>query len=253
MLRVLMVVLCAAFGVAQTAHAETYRLNYEAVVLGVVVLGEATYQVDSTAQGYSARATMRTSGLARLFDQTDITARANGTRAGAGLIWSRYELDHSYAHKSRRIRLARASGRVTADIAPRYSDMGVPPATATQQDQSYDPLSALFALGSQVGAARTCRGSVLVFDGRQHYRLAVSGGSRGTFNGGGYEGPALSCQFRYEALAGHSADFNRANVPEATAWFALPAQPGFAAPLRLTVPTPLGDALLDLRGYQHTP
>ncbi|MEZ6023916.1 MAG: DUF3108 domain-containing protein [Hyphomonadaceae bacterium] len=251
-MRVLLGTIAALFVCAQTAHAETYRLNYEAVVLGVVVLGEARYEVDSSTQGYTARATLRTSGLARLFDQTDITANAAGSRVGAGLTWSRYSLDHRYASKSRRIQMQRSGGHVNAEITPRYGNMGVPPTTEAQQDQSYDPLTAVFALGSQVGAARGCRGGVLVFDGRQHYRLSVSGGARGTFNGGGYSGPALSCQFRYEPIAGHSADFNRSNIPAATAWFALPEQAGFAAPLRLTVPTPLGDAQLDLRGYQHT-
>jgi hypothetical protein len=90
-----------------------------------------------------------------------------------------------------------------------------------------------------------------VFDGRQHYRLSVSPIAQGTFNGGGYRGPALNCRFRYEAIAGFSASFDRSSIPTADAWFALPAQPGFAAPLRLTVPTPLGAAQLDLRGYER--
>jgi hypothetical protein len=109
----------------------------------------------------------------------------------------------------------------------------------------------MFALGRQIGAARACRGAVLVFDGRQHYRLSVAARGQGNFNGGGYNGPALNCQFRYEPIAGFGASFNRSNIPVADAWFALPAQAGFAAPLRLTVPTPLGAAQLDLRGYER--
>jgi hypothetical protein len=90
-----------------------------------------------------------------------------------------------------------------------------------------------------------------VFDGRQHYRLAVSPRGQGNFNGGGYNGPALQCAFRYEPISGFSANFDRSRVPVAEAWFALPAQPGFAPPLRLTVPTPLGAAQLDLRSYER--
>ena len=41
------------------------------------------------------------------------------------------------------------------------------------------------------------------------------------------------------------------NREQAEAIFALPAQPGFAAPLRLTVPTPMGAAQLNLRSYQQ--
>jgi hypothetical protein len=243
--------LMAASVTVAPAHAETYRLRYEAAVLGVVVLGTASYEVTASPSRYAARANLRTSGLARLFDQTEITAASTGSLAGTAISWSRYDISHAYASKFRRIQLNRAAGGVTAQIAPNYSDLGRPPATAAQQNGSFDPLTGVFALGRQIGAARSCQGSVLVFDGRQHYRLSVSPIAQGTFNGGGYQGPALNCRFRYEAIAGFSANFDRSSIPSADAWFALPAQPGFAAPLRLTVATPLGAAQLDLRGYER--
>jgi hypothetical protein len=233
------------------ARAETYRLSYEAAVLGVVVLGTANYEVTANANRYAARANLRTSGLARLFDQTEITAASTGSVSGANIGWTRYDISHSYSSKFRRIQLNRGGGGVTAQINPSYGDMGSPAASSAQQTGSYDPLTGVFALGRQIGVARACRGSVLVFDGRQHYRLAVAPRSQGTFNGGGYNGPALSCQFRYEPIAGFSGNFDRSSVPVAEAWFALPAEPGFAPPLRLTVPTPLGQAQLDLRTYER--
>ncbi len=250
-MRLLAFFVAAACLLIAPARAETYRLNYEAAVLGVVVLGTASYEVTANANRYAARANLRTSGLARLFDQTDITAAVTGSFSGANIGWTRYDISHAYASKFRRIQMNRGSGGVSADITPSYGDMGSPAASASQQSGSYDPLSGLFALGRQIGVARACRGSVLVFDGRQHYRLAVSPRSQGTFNGGGYNGPALLCQFRYEPIAGFSANFDRSSVPAAEAWFALPDEPGFAPPLRLTVPTPLGAAQLDLRSYER--
>lgn len=236
-----------------SAYAETYRLGYQAEVLGVVVLGTANYEVTASATRYAARGSLRTSFLARLFDQTDITAASTGSIANGAIAWTRYDISHAYAGKFRRTQLTRAAdGAVSAQIAPAYRELGAPPAAAAQRNGSYDPLTGMFALGRQIGVARACRGSVLVFDGRHHYRLSVAPRGQGNFNGGGYDGPALNCQFRYEPLAGFNADFDRSRVPLADAWFALPAQPGFAAPLRLTVPTPLGAAQLDLRGYQRT-
>ncbi len=249
LLFVFSVALAAAFA-AHPARAETYRLNYEAAVLGVVVLGTASYEVTANASRYGVRATLRTSGLARLFDQTEISATSAGTISNGAIGWNRYDLSHAYANKFRRVRLDRSSGAVTSDVSPVYGNMGSPAATPAQQRGSYDPLTAVFALGRQVGIARTCQGSVLVFDGRQHYRLAVSPRGQGNFSTGGYNGPALNCAFRYEPIAGFSDNFDASRVPAADAWFALPAQPGFAAPLRLTVPTPLGDAQLQLRSYQ---
>lgn len=107
----------------------------------------------------------------------------------------------------------RASSGVTTRISPTYGNMGEPAASTAQQRGSYDPLTGVFALGRQIGIARACQGSVLIFDGRQHYRLAVAPRSQGTFNGGGYNGPALSCQFRYEPIAGFGSDFDRSDIP----------------------------------------
>jgi hypothetical protein len=226
-------------------------LSYQAVVLGVVELGTAEYEVTDTATAYNVRAELRTSGLARLFDQTDITASANGAHVGQALNWSRYDLNHAYNHKRRQIRLERSARGIASQITPRYSDLGAPPATSEQQSASFDPLSAVFVLGRQVGAAQACQGSVLVFDGRQHYRLSVSHRARGTYNGGGYEGAAISCHFQYSPIAGFGRDFDRSGVPTAQIWFAMPDQPGFAAPLQLIVPTPLGEGQLNLTGYRR--
>lgn len=250
MLRVISVA-CALFLSCASARAETYRLNYEAAVLGVVVLGAASYEVAATPTSYAARASVRTSGLARLFDQTELTATSMGAISGGAIGWARYDISHAYANKFRRIQMRRSAGAVRAESSPSYRDMGRPPASAAQQAGSYDPVTALFALGRQIGFARACSGSVLVFDGRQHYRLAVSARSQGQFNGGGYNGPALNCLFRYEPIAGFGPGLDRSHIPVADAWFAMPSASGFAAPLRLTVPTPLGAAQLDLRGYER--
>ncbi len=251
LIQILAAMLGVAVLAASPARAETYRLNYEAAVLGVVVLGNASYEVTSSASRYAVRANLRTSGLARMFDQTEITATSTGSISGANIGWTRYDISHAYSGKFRRIQLNRGAGGVTAQIAPNYTDLGRPPASAAQQNSSLDPLTGVFALGRQIGAARACQGSVLVFDGRQHYRLSVSPIAQGTFNGGGYRGPALNCRFRYDLIAGIGRDVDRNRIPVADAWFALPAEASFAPPLRLTVPTPVGQAQLDLRGYER--
>lgn len=238
---------------AAPARAETYRLSYEAAVLGVVVLGAVNYEVTASPTRYAVRANIRTSGLARMFDQTEITATTTGALSGGAISWSRYDISHAYSGKFRRIRMNRDAGGVSAQIDPAYGAMGNPPASGAQQRGSYDPLTGLFALGRQIGVARACSGSVLVFDGRQHYRLSVTPRSQGRFSGGGYNGPALNCNFRYQPIAGFTESTNRSNIPTADAWFALPAQPGFAAPLRLTVPTPLGSAQIDIRRFVRNP
>src|SRR5690606_15943803 len=113
-LRFLQMIACAAFALsfASVARAETYRLSYEAAVLGVVVLGTASYQITASPTRFAARANLRTSGLARLFDQTEITATSTGIISSAGISWSRYDISHAYSSKFRRIQLNRAASGV---------------------------------------------------------------------------------------------------------------------------------------------
>lgn len=235
------------------AAAETFRLRYEAVILGVVALGEAGYEVTANPNRYAARASLRTSGAARIFDQTNISAAVSGSLSGPTIAWGRYDLSHSYARKFRRTSMRREAGAVVAEITPPLRDMGAPPASASQQAASFDPLTGLFALGRQVGAARACQGAVLVFDGRGHYRLSVAPrGGQSQFRSGGYDGAALTCTLRYAPIAGFNMSAaQRAGIPEGEILFGLTGQPGFAPILRLTVPTPLGPAQLNLRSYER--
>ena len=250
MRNVILFMLGALVAFGGVAFAETTRIEYSAAVLGAVEVGTVSYEVTTNEGAYSARANVRTSGLARLFDQTEITASSAGQLRQAAVAWSSYSLSHAYANKFRRVSMTRTGAGVDTAIEPRFGSMGDPPATAAQQFSAYDPLSGVFALGRQVGAAGACQGRVLVFDGRQHYELALSPMSRGSVNRGGYNGPALACAMRYRPISGFTLSAAEiARIPEGEAWFVERRDGGFAAPLRLSVNTPLGVARLDMTRY----
>ncbi|MGE3141707.1 MAG: DUF3108 domain-containing protein [Hyphomonadaceae bacterium] len=248
-MKALLLTLALAFA-GLSASAEAYRLGYDAVVLGAITVGAVRYDVSYAEGRYAARASVRTAGAARLFDQTQISAAASGVMAAAAPGWRQYDLSHSYGAKFRRVRMLREAGGVNVAAAPPFGNGGAPPATPAQQRAAHDPVTALFALGMAVGAGRACASSVTVFDGRQLYRLSATNGQRGTYRGGGYDGPALRCALRYEPLAGYSdLAAARRNAPVSEAWFALTPQGGYAPLLHLSVPTPLGPARLNLTRY----
>jgi hypothetical protein len=246
--------LAAALGLAicgaAPASAETVRLQYEAVVLGVVTLGTSSYEVTYDAGRFSTRATVQTAGLARLFDNTNVTATSSGSMSTAGPAWSSYNFQHSYANKSRRVELLRTGTAVQANVNPRYGNLGDPPASQAQQSASFDPVTGLFALGRRVAATGGCSdAAVLVFYGLSHYRLAAGGGTRGTYSGGGYDGPALRCSLSYQPIAGFKDLAAARRAPVGEVWFGLSTS-DFAPLLQISVPTPLGAAQLNLKGYE---
>jgi len=242
-----------SLGAAPLAHAESFRAEYRAEILGVVLMGRASFQGAAANGRYSSTATLRTAGFAAIFDQTNITASSSGVYGPNWVSWSGYNLSHAYAQKFRRISLRRSGRDVRATITPRYGDMGNPPVTDDIRQGSYDPVSALFVLGRLVGQARACTGNVRVFDGRGLYRLTLTPRATGSYRGGGYNGPAVRCTMRYTPIAGFNMSAaERARIPVASAWYVQPAQPGFAMPLEISVPTPVGTARVQVSSYSYT-
>jgi Protein of unknown function (DUF3108) len=239
--------------IAPLASAESFRAVYDASMLGVVNIGQVSFEATAASGAYSSTASLRTVGFATLFDQTDITASAYGSYGERGVAWVGYNLSHAYARKFRRIQMRRLGARVVATITPRFGNMGDPPATPEEQVGAHDPVSALFALARLVGRTQACSASLRVFNGREHYRLSLAGGGVTTYRGGGYVGPAFMCTLRYTPISGFAmTPQERARIPAATVWLARPAPGGLAVPLRLRVPTPLGDAQLALHSYSHS-
>jgi hypothetical protein len=81
--------------------------------------------------------------------------------------------------------------------------------------------------------------------------MTLSPRSTGTYKGGGYEGKAIVCHLKYEPVAGFKpmTAEDRQNIPVGEIWFAEPGASGFAAPVRIEIPTPLGPARLDIKRF----
>lgn len=242
-------VLCAG-----SAAAVQFELEYEAAIHTVVVLGKAQLRGQAGASAFSFSGGLQTTNFGALFDDTRLTVASNGTASTGALRMNAYSLVHNYAKKSRRTILRRGPAGVQPTAIPAYKDLGDPPASLAQINASNDPLTSILALAIEVGRSRACQGRASVFDGRQHYALSLRAATRGTYRGGGYSGDALICRMRYEPISGFKpmGAAERARIPEATIWFAAgaPAGAGFAPPLRIAVPTPLGEARLDLKKYK---
>lgn len=258
-LRLMVLSIClaglAAFG-SSAAHGQpgpqspiAFSLVYDADVFNVVRLGRVRLEGVVADGSYSALADLQTVGFAAIFERTSLSAAAQGVMTDRGPQTQRYDLSHSYAEKFRRVQIRRDAGRVTVQAAPRYGDLGATPATDRQRDGSLDPVSALVRLSLQIGQDPVCRGGANVFDGRQHYQLRLSGGRRQGFDGGGYRGEALVCTLDYVPVSGFSdmSPQALARIPRAEIWFA--AREGFSPPLRIALPTPVGEARLTLVEY----
>ncbi len=236
------------------AHADRFALEYDGTLFGIAPLGGVTFDISAGPDDYSVKATMRTGGLLRLFERTDIVADAEGRIDNGAVRWERYDLDHFYSGKRRTTSMQMSpEGAFSAQIAPVYRDWGAPPATDDDRRTARDPLSSLAAMAVDVARTQRCEGAYATFDGLTRYDLVLSGGEVRRFNGGGYEGPALRCRMRYVQLRGFNAsDVNaRRRQPEGEIWFALAENSNLAPPVRTLIPTPFGRAGIHLRKWRR--
>jgi hypothetical protein len=253
-MRALLLLAAAIALAASPARAERFALEYEGAWLGVASLGTARLDVAVGDSGYDATASVRSGGLLRLFEKTDLVASSTGAVTPQGIAWRRYDLDHSYSKKRRvtSMRLGEDSA-FRALITPNYSVWGTPPASDADKRASRDPLSSLVAMAVDMAKTQRCAGTYPTFDGRFRYDLVLSGGGRGRYDGGGYEGPVMKCTMRYVQVAGYDLrnENERRRLPQGEIWFALVDGANVAPPVRVTMPAPVGRATISLRKWRR--
>ncbi len=238
---------------ATPAAADRFALEYSGMALGVIPIGRITLDADVSEASYDIAATLRSGGLATLFEPTTITASASGVVIGEAVRWRRYDLDHHYSKKHRVVRMsADEAGAISAEITPNYRLWGDPPASDTQRARARDPLSTLMAMAVDVGATRRCAGAYPTFDGRFYYILELSGGDIDRYRAGGYDGAALKCVMGYFAVAGFErGDAGKRRIPHGEVWFALEDDSRFAPPVRITTPLAAGGAVIRLTQWRR--
>jgi len=243
--------LAALFLTAGSAHADRFSLTYDGVGLGFIPLGGMTVDADVSDDSYAVTATLRSRGLANLFERTNLSASASGVIQNGAVHWRRYYLDHRYSRKHRIIAMHVADGgAVVAQIEPDYRLWGDPPTSDEQRLISRDPLSSMIAMSIDVGQTRRCSGAYPTFDGRFHYLLELAGGEIDDFDDAGYEGDVLKCSLAYIAVAGFERrDTGRRRIPHGEVWFALMPDTSFAPVVRISTPLSAGGAVVRLASY----
>ncbi len=243
-----------AFAAIAPARAETLTLLYGGEAYRVVALGEAFLSVRLSAGAYSAEGQIRSAGLAALFADTDLTARASGRRQNQDVRPEIYDLDHSYAGLTRKIQVRKEAGSVIVRAQPSFGFEGDPAPSELQKSVGRDPLSSMISMGLGVAATRACPPSQRIFDGRYVYDVSFDRARSGHVSGHVYHGPVLSCQIRQTRIAGYRTRSDlRKRLPDGEITFALDAHPHFAPPYKVAAATPLGRATIRLRRIIRAP
>lgn len=235
--------------------------RYNATLAGIK-LGQGTWIVDAGDDQFTAVASGVTTGLARVFGKGEGTGTARGLVKGGELSPTHYVSSMTTGRKTEEIRINLNAGavkdfEVTPPAPP--SKLRIP-VTEAHKRNVFDPMTASLVRVQGSGdllAQDNCRRHTGIFDGRMRYDLTTVYKRFDTVKVKGYEGQVLVCSLYFVPLAGH--------VPERPAikylvaqrdmevWLAPIAGTRVLAPIKLSVPTPLGTAELEATQFVSAP
>ena len=246
----------------QTAFAQgKLEAHYEATLAGIPV-GKGSWAIEIADDQFSAAASGGTSGLLKAFAGGSGTGAAQGRVVNGALVSTNYSATTTTSKKSEAIRMVLVNGTIKEySIEPESPvDPDRLPVTDAHRKGVFDPMtgSMLRVPGtSDPVGPEACRGGNAVFDGRMRYDLKLDFKRIETVKAEkGYHGPVVVCAVYFQPISGYIPD--RAVIKYLTAQrnieiaFAPLAGTRILVPFRMTIPTPLGTAVLEATQFITT-
>jgi hypothetical protein len=238
--------------------------RYEATLAGIPV-GKGAWTIEIADDQFSAAASGGTSGLLKAFAGGSGTGAAQGRVVNGALVASSYSATTTTSKKSEAIRISLVNGNVKEfAIEPEPPvDADRLPVTDAHRRGVYDPMTGAMIKvpgTSEVLSPDSCRTGAGIFDGRMRYDLKLDFKRMETVKAEkGYHGPVVVCAVYFTPVAGYIPDrpvikylAAQRNIEIA---FAPVAGTRILVPFRMTIPTPLGPAVLEATQFitQATP
>ena len=184
-----------------------YELDAHAMIFIIPASGRASFTVDMKPDTYAIKSRVRTTGLADVFVNYDMSLSAAGYTRKSGLKTAQYISQNKDGKKNRRVELNMNDAGFTMTANPKFGNLGDPAATQEQAILANDPITALitFALEPRAAAADVCGGPIKVFDGRQLTYLHLKRAGTGTVKvkTNGWTGQAIECHVTMDKIAGY--------------------------------------------------
>lgn len=246
---------------APAARAATLDATYEVSLLGLT-LGKASLSGGIDGSRYKLDVQAKLTGLVGGFTGGRGSGVATGNLNGGKLSPATFAISSANSSESRTVRMALDRNAVQAvEVEPPIDPK--PDRVPLKDDHRrniMDPLSAFLmpveASGRNAGAA-ACNRTLPIFDGAARYDIKLSYAGTREVKIDGYSGPVSICQARYVPIAGHrslrpSTKFMAENK-EITTWLAPVAGTSVMLPLRISVKTMIGTAVIEASSFKVDP
>lgn len=228
-------------GLAAAQQPRAFRAVYTVTLLGLPV---AKARFDSTFAGdrFTIEGSLSSSGLARIFDDTVGTTRAEGTIRQGAVLPAAFDADYVSGRK-KGVTAIRFSGDAVKSVVNRPQKKRDPRTWVAVSNAHLkavlDPLSS--ALVPAAGPEDVCRRTIRLFDGELRADLRLSPDGDGRASG---ENGRVACAARFVPVAGYRSDRRQIdylkNRSRIAITFAPLAGTGLYTPVDASVGTQIG-------------
>lgn len=184
---------------------------------------------------------------------------ATGAMAGGKLLPKTFAVSSASSSESRTVRMALADNAVAGvDIEPPIDEKpDRVPLDDSHRRNIIDPLSAFLMPVNGKGKDGACNRTLPIFDGAARYDIKLTSAGTRNVKLEGYSGPVSICQARYVPIAGHralrpSTKFMAENK-DITTWLAPVAGTDVMVPVRISVKTMVGTAVIEASSFKVDP
>jgi len=235
--------------------------RYTASLAGIPV-GKGAWVLDITEDQYTAAASGSTTGLLRVFASGQGTSAARGITSNGQPVSGTYASTISADKKTDEVRMLINAGTVKEYVVepPSPPNPDRIPITDAHKRGVTDPMTASLIRISGTGdplSPEACQRSSSVFDGRMRYDLQLAYKRMDKVKAEkGYQGPVVVCSIYFSPVAGYIPD--RAAIKYLIAqrdmelWLAPIAGTRVLVPFLVSVPTPIGLAVLEATQFVST-
>lgn len=223
------------------------------VTLAGIKLGEGSWQVDVSDDQFLASATGTTSGLARIFAGGTGVTTVRGAIKNGKLIPASYDVSMKWGKRFEDLAMKLADGAIkeVSIVPPAIVVPERVPVTDAHRRNVLDPMtgSLLRVPGNgDLMVPETCKQHTPIFDGRMRYDLTFAYKRTEQVKVPGYQGPALVCAIYFAPLAGYVPDRAAikymSDLRDMETWIVPIAGTRVMVPVRVVIPTPLGQGVL---------
>jgi Protein of unknown function (DUF3108) len=224
------------------------------VTLGGVSFGKGAWHINVSGDQFTSAVSGTTTGVLRLFSTGRGASASRGSVAGGALNASSYSSSIATTKKYDEVRMQLNSGTVKDYMAepPNSPDPERVPIQDAHRRGVLDPMTAAIIRVPGQGdtfVPQACNRKLAIFDGRMRYdlQLAFKRLDRVTSEKG-YQGTVVVCSVTFAPIAGHvpsrPAIRYLADLRETELWLAPIAGTRLMVPYRVSLPTPLGQGVL---------